>query len=211
MIVENFLELVDVDDIILSDEYVNMVDISVDVDQSFLLSNGLISHNSAISAFRKYRDPQTMGAFALKGKFVNVSEMTNQKLVQNTEVVNLMAAIGLKLGQKIELKDLRYGRILFYVDADCLEENTIILTRNGEKKISDIDYNDEILTHTGEYKKVKSIISKDISKHIKIKVNGNTIFCSEDHKLIVFRNGDVVEIKAKDLKYSDFLLLKDKN
>jgi DNA gyrase/topoisomerase IV subunit B len=118
MIVENFLELVDIDDIVLSDEYVNMVDISIDVDQSFLLSNGLISHNSAISAFRKYRDPQTMGAFALKGKFVNVSEMTNQKLVQNTEVVNLMAAIGLKLGQRIELKDLRYGRILFYVDAD---------------------------------------------------------------------------------------------
>jgi len=174
-------------------------------------SIGLFEGDSAISAFRKYRDPQTMGAFALKGKFVNVSEMTNQKLVQNTEVVNLMAAIGLKLGQPIDLKSLRYGRILFYVDADCLEENTIILTRNGEKKISDIDYNDEILTHTGEYKKVKSIISKDISKHIKIKVNGNTIFCSEDHKLIVFRNGDVVEIKAKDLKYSDFLLLKDKN
>jgi DNA topoisomerase-2 len=81
-------------------------------------SIGLFEGDSAISAFRKYRDPQTMGAFALKGKFVNVSEMTNQKLVQNTEVVNLMAAIGLKLGQKIELKDLRYGRILFYVDAD---------------------------------------------------------------------------------------------
>lgn len=81
-------------------------------------SIGLFEGDSAISAFRKYRDPQTMGAFALKGKFVNVSEMTNQKLVKNTEVVNLMAAIGLKLGQRIELKDLRYGRILFYVDAD---------------------------------------------------------------------------------------------
>jgi DNA topoisomerase II len=81
-------------------------------------SIGLFEGDSAISAFRKYRDPQTMGAFALKGKFVNVSEMTNQKLVQNTEVVNLMASIGLKLGQKIDVKDLRYGRILFYVDAD---------------------------------------------------------------------------------------------
>jgi len=70
------------------------------------------------SAFRKYRTPETMGAFALKGKFVNVSEMTNQKLVGNDEVVNLMAAIGLKLGQEIDLKSLRYGRILFYVDAD---------------------------------------------------------------------------------------------
>jgi len=81
-------------------------------------SVGLFEGDSAISAFRKYRDPQTMGAFALKGKFVNVSEMTNQKLVQNDEVVNLMAAVGLKLGQAIDLKSLRYGRILFYVDAD---------------------------------------------------------------------------------------------
>ena len=81
-------------------------------------SIGLFEGDSAISAFRKYRTPETMGAFALKGKFVNVSEMTNQKLVANDEVVNLMASIGLKLGQEIELKSLRYGRILFYVDAD---------------------------------------------------------------------------------------------
>ena len=81
-------------------------------------SIGLFEGDSAISAFRKYRDPQTLGAFALKGKFVNVSEMTNQKLVQNDEVVNLMAAVGLKLGQAIDLRNLRYGRILFYVDAD---------------------------------------------------------------------------------------------
>ncbi len=81
-------------------------------------SIGLFEGDSAISAFRKYRTPDVMGAFALKGKFVNVSEMTNQKLVQNDEVVNLMAAVGLKLGQEVQLKDLRYGRILFYVDAD---------------------------------------------------------------------------------------------
>lgn len=81
-------------------------------------SIGIFEGDSAISAFRKYRVPDTMGAFALKGKFTNVSEITNQKLVQNTEVVNLMGAIGLKLGQEPDLKHLRYGRILFYVDAD---------------------------------------------------------------------------------------------
>lgn len=81
-------------------------------------SIGLFEGDSAISAFRKYRDPQTMGAFALKGKFTNVSEITNQKLASNEEVVNLMASIGLKLGNKIDIKNLRYGRILFFVDAD---------------------------------------------------------------------------------------------
>lgn len=81
-------------------------------------SLGLFEGDSAISAFRKYRTAETMGAFALKGKFVNVSEMTNQKLVINDEVVNLMASIGLKLGQGLDLKGLRYGRILLFVDAD---------------------------------------------------------------------------------------------
>ncbi len=81
-------------------------------------SIGLFEGDSAISAFRKYRTPETMGAFALKGKFVNVSEITNQKLVQNDEAVNLMASIGLKLGQEIDVRNLRYGRILIFTDAD---------------------------------------------------------------------------------------------
>ena len=81
-------------------------------------SLGLFEGDSASGAFRKYRTAETMGAFSLKGKFINVSEITSQRLVQNTEAVNLMAAIGLKLGQTIELKHLRYGKILFYTDAD---------------------------------------------------------------------------------------------
>lgn len=171
-------------------------------------SLALFEGDSAAGAFRKYRVPETMGAFALRGKFINVSEMTNSKLVQNEEAVNLMASIGLKLGQAPDLRDLRYGRVLLYTDADCLEENTLILTKLGNKKISDVTYEDEILTHSGEYKKVKNIISKDISRFVKIKVNGNTIFCSEDHKLLIFRDGEVIELGAKYLKYSDFLLLK---
>lgn len=119
MIVENFLELIEIEEVTHTEEYTNMVDISIDEDQSFLLSNGIISHNSAISAFRKYREPQTMGAFALRGKFTNVSDMINSKLILNNEVVNLMASLGLKLGQPIDLKTLRYGKVLLYVDADC--------------------------------------------------------------------------------------------
>ena len=81
-------------------------------------SLALFEGDSASGAFRKYRTPESMGAFSLRGKFINVSEISNQKLVQNTEAVNLMAAIGLKLGQNIELKTLRYGRVLIYTDAD---------------------------------------------------------------------------------------------
>lgn len=117
-IVENFLELIDIDEIIKEDVYTNMVDISVDLDQSFLLSNGMVSHNSAGSAARKFRDPNKQAYFSLRGKFINVSEITYQKLTQNNEVVNLMAAIGLKLGQKATRENLRYGKVLIYTDAD---------------------------------------------------------------------------------------------
>lgn len=79
---------------------------------------GLFEGDSALAGFRKYRDAQTQGAFALRGKVLNVSEASNSKLVQNEELVNLMASVGLKLGQNIDLKTLRYGRILFFVDAD---------------------------------------------------------------------------------------------
>jgi len=118
MIVENFLELVDIEDIILEEEYVNMVDISVDVDQSFLLSNGLTSHNSASSPFRVHRNQNTQGAFCLKGKFVNATDMKYQDLVLNEEVLNFMAAMGLRLGEVAEPDKLRYGKILIYTDAD---------------------------------------------------------------------------------------------
>lgn len=72
--------------------------------------------DSASSAFRRYRDPQTQGAFPLRGKFINVREIPDSKVVQNKEVQSLMAAIGLKIGH--EPKDLRYGKLLFYTDAD---------------------------------------------------------------------------------------------
>jgi DNA topoisomerase-2 len=42
-------------------------------------SLALFEGDSASSAFRKYRDPQTQGAFSLRGKFINAMEITNQK------------------------------------------------------------------------------------------------------------------------------------
>ena len=70
--------------------------------------------DSASSAFRRYRNPQTQGAYPLRGKFVNVREMVPSKVVQNKEVQELMAAIGLKIGH--EPNNLRYGQILLYTD-----------------------------------------------------------------------------------------------
>ena len=77
---------------------------------------GIYEGLSALSAVRKFRDSQTIGAFPLKGKFLNVSELSNSKVIQNDEVKDLMAALGLKLGE--EPKALRYGKVYIYTDAD---------------------------------------------------------------------------------------------
>lgn len=83
-----------------------------------LCSLGLFEGESAVGAFRKYRSAENQGAFALRGKFINAYEINIKKLSENTEVINVMAAIGLKLGQKVKIEDIRYGKILFYVDSD---------------------------------------------------------------------------------------------
>lgn len=77
---------------------------------------GIYEGLSALSAVRKFRDTQTVGAFPLKGKFINVSEMKSSEIIKNDEAVQLMASLGLKLGE--EPTSLRYGRIYIYTDAD---------------------------------------------------------------------------------------------
>jgi len=77
---------------------------------------GIYEGMSALSAVRKFRNTQEMGAFPLKGKFMNVHELPNSKVIQNEEVKGLMGSIGLKLGE--EPNDLRYGKVYIYTDAD---------------------------------------------------------------------------------------------
>jgi DNA topoisomerase-2 len=77
---------------------------------------GIYEGMSALSAVRKFRDTQTMGAYPLRGKFLNVSELSNSEVIANKEVKGLMGSLGLKLGE--EPTGLRYGRIYLYVDAD---------------------------------------------------------------------------------------------
>lgn len=79
-------------------------------------SLGIFEGESAISAVRQFRDAQTFGAFPLKGKFLNVSELKNVDIIKSDEVINLMGSLGLKLGE--DPTNLRYGKILIYTDAD---------------------------------------------------------------------------------------------
>ena len=64
------------------------------------------------------------GVFPLKGKVLNVRDITLKKVSDNNEINNLVKIMGLKFNTKKgkdkeeTLKDLRYGRIMIFTDAD---------------------------------------------------------------------------------------------
>jgi len=118
----NFFELIDIIDTEVVSQKQNMVDIEVEGDKSFCLSNGIISHNSAVTMAisgmsvvgRNY-----YGAFPLKGKVLNVRGASTTRIKANAEVQNLINILGLEIGKKYEdVSELRYGKCVIMTDAD---------------------------------------------------------------------------------------------
>jgi DNA topoisomerase-2 len=63
------------------------------------------------------------GVFPLRGKVLNVRDVTLKKVSDNNEINNLVKIMGLKFNSKKKdkeetLQDLRYGRIMIFTDAD---------------------------------------------------------------------------------------------
>lgn len=71
---------------------------------------------SATMNFLSCRD-KNMAAYPLKGKFINCFDTPLSKILKNAEIQDILAATGLKLTSK-SIKNLRYGKIVIFSDAD---------------------------------------------------------------------------------------------
>tara|TARA_B100000497_G_scaffold117883_1_gene143597 strand:+ start:2953 stop:6258 length:3306 start_codon:yes stop_codon:yes gene_type:complete len=59
------------------------------------------------------------GVFPLKGKVMNVKDMTQKKICENDEISNLKKILGLETGKVYtDTTDLRYGHIILMTDSD---------------------------------------------------------------------------------------------
>jgi len=64
------------------------------------------------------------GVFPLRGKMLNIRDITLKRVSDNSEISNLVKIMGLKFNTKKDknkdetLKDLRYGKIMIFTDAD---------------------------------------------------------------------------------------------
>ncbi|MEI8347310.1 MAG: toprim domain-containing protein, partial [Pseudomonadota bacterium] len=74
--------------------------------------------DSAIGGLRSARDKLHQGGIALKGKPMNVSQATLKDIMDNEEFADIMASVGLVLGQPVDFEDLRYSKIVFLADSD---------------------------------------------------------------------------------------------
>lgn len=139
-----------------------------------------------------------------------------------------------KLGIDLKLasKPLSFDTLQIYGDTDSVDSQTIIRTDKGNITIEDF-YNKNIINGSGgitlnghesvitndkilnydnnglNYTNVKRIIRHKVSKNkwkLKTKT-GKEVICTEDHSLIVFRNGKKIKVKPNEILKTDKILV----
>jgi len=105
---ELMFELEDIEEVQTEKEYKNTYDISVTGSETFLLSNGIVSHNSAKSALLPGLGRKGLGYYELKGKPLNAYSSSHSKFVANKELTELYNII----------KNEGYTKIAIASDAD---------------------------------------------------------------------------------------------
>jgi len=64
-------------------------------------------------------DRNTIGVYPMKGKLLNVRGETIKKISENKEITEIKKILGLETGKEYnDIKELRYGKILFMTDQD---------------------------------------------------------------------------------------------
>lgn len=74
--------------------------------------------DSAIGGLRSARNKLYQGGIALRGKPMNVTQASIKDILENREFSDIMASVGLVIGQKAEIKNMRYSKIVFLADSD---------------------------------------------------------------------------------------------
>lgn len=173
------------------------------------LAEGDSASSSVIAGLSSVPNPDYFGVFPLKGKPLNVRDVNMSKIKENEEIKNIINILGLEFGKKYtDLKKLRYGKVVLMADADCIDENTLVLTKMGYVPIKDITYEDYVFTHNNRWKKIKNIIKSIKTNVVNITINGEIFSFGENHEIPILRGEEVMLVKVKDILKTDKVLKK---
>ena len=98
------------------------------------------------------------GYYASRGVPINGYISSIQRFTANEEISDIFKILNLQLNGQHQ--NLEYENIVLANDADCFEENTLIVTKRGNIPLKDVTYDDFVLTHTGQWKQIINIIER---------------------------------------------------
>ncbi len=78
----------------------------------------IVEGDSAGGSAKMARMRETQALLPLRGKILNVLGAASSKLGQNQEINDLCQALGVGMGTKFNVEDLRYDRVIIMTDAD---------------------------------------------------------------------------------------------
>ncbi len=78
----------------------------------------IVEGNSAGGSAKDARDPRTQAILPIRGKILNVEKARSDKILKNTEIQALIAAIGAGVEADFDVSKVRYDKIILLADAD---------------------------------------------------------------------------------------------